>query len=190
LSGGEGQRIRLATQIGANLTGVLYVLDEPSIGLHQRDNRALLGTLHHLRDLGNTSSWSSTTKKRFASPTTWSTSGPGAGEHGGKVIFQGTPEELLKGARGEGQGANGHESLTGQYLRGEKTIAMPGGRRAAGKNALVIRGARENNLKNIDVRIPLGALVAVTGVSGSGKVHPRQRHPVSLARASALSRGR
>ena len=169
LSGGEGQRIRLATQIGANLTGVLYVLDEPSIGLHQRDNRALLGTLHHLRDLGNTIIVVEHDEETIRIADYLVDLGPGAGEHGGKVIFQGTPEELIEGARGEGQGANGHESLTGQYLRGEKMIAMPGGRRAAGKNALVIRGARENNLKNIDVRIPLGSLVAVTGVSGSGK---------------------
>jgi excinuclease ABC subunit A len=167
LSGGEGQRIRLATQIGANLTGVLYVLDEPSIGLHQRDNRALLGTLHHLRDLGNTIIVVEHDEETIRVADYLIDLGPGAGEHGGKVIFQGTPEELI-GARGEGQGVNG-ESLTGQYLRGEKTIAMPGGRRARGKNALVIRGARENNLKNIDVRIPLGALVTVTGVSGSGK---------------------
>jgi excinuclease ABC subunit A len=167
LSGGEGQRIRLATQIGANLTGVLYVLDEPSIGLHQRDNRALLGTLHHLRDLGNTIIVVEHDEETIRVADYLIDLGPGAGEHGGKVIFQGTPEELI-GARGEGQGVNG-ESLTGQYLRGEKTIASPGGRRARGKNAVVIRGARENNLKNIDVRIPLGALVAVTGVSGSGK---------------------
>lgn len=169
LSGGEGQRIRLATQIGANLTGVLYVLDEPSIGLHQRDNRALLGTLHHLRDLGNTIVVVEHDEETIRIADYLIDLGPGAGEHGGKVIFQGTPEELIEGGRGEGQGENGHESLTGQYLRGEKTIAMPGGRRAAGRNALVIRGARENNLKNIDVRIPLGSLVAVTGVSGSGK---------------------
>ena len=168
LSGGEGQRIRLATQIGANLTGVLYVLDEPSIGLHQRDNRALLGTLHHLRDLGNTIIVVEHDEETIRVADYLIDLGPGAGEHGGKVIFQGTPEELI-GARGEGRGENATESLTGQYLRGEKKIAMPGGRRARGKNALVILGARENNLKNIDVRIPLGALVAVTGVSGSGK---------------------
>ena len=171
LSGGEGQRIRLATQIGANLTGVLYVLDEPSIGLHQRDNRALLGTLHHLRDLGNTIIVVEHDEETIRVADYLIDLGPGAGEHGGKVIFQGTPEELIR-ARAEGAGLaglNGDESLTGQYLRGEKMIAMPGGRSARGKNALVIRGARENNLKNIDVRIPLGALIAVTGVSGSGK---------------------
>ena len=175
LSGGEGQRIRLATQIGANLTGVLYVLDEPSIGLHQRDNRALLGTLHHLRDLGNTIIVVEHDEETIRVADYLIDLGPGAGEHGGKVIFQGTPEELLGlraeglGLKAEGSGLNGHDSLTGQYLRGEKMIAMPASRRPAARGDLVIRGARENNLKNIDVRIPLGALVAVTGVSGSGK---------------------
>ena len=175
LSGGEGQRIRLATQIGANLTGVLYVLDEPSIGLHQRDNRALLGTLHHLRDLGNTIIVVEHDEETIRVADYLIDLGPGAGEHGGKVIFQGTPEELLGlraeglGLKAEGSRLNGHDSLTGQYLRGEKMIAMPASRRPAARGDLVIRGARENNLKNIDVRIPLGALVAVTGVSGSGK---------------------
>jgi excinuclease ABC subunit A len=177
LSGGEGQRIRLATQIGANLTGVLYVLDEPSIGLHQRDNRRLLGTLHHLRDLGNTIIVVEHDEETIRVADYLIDLGPGAGEHGGRVIFQGTPDELLQtGARGEGQGANGLESLTGQYLRGEKSISTPSGRRTGlqalqtmKKGDLVIRGARENNLKNIDVRIPLGAFVAITGVSGSGK---------------------
>jgi excinuclease ABC subunit A len=186
LSGGEGQRIRLATQIGANLTGVLYVLDEPSIGLHQRDNRALLGTLHHLRDLGNTIIVVEHDEETIRVADYLIDLGLGAGEHGGNVIFQGTPEELLSqsGQRADGNGhraedalelraegleANRQHSLTGQYLRGEKTIAMPAARRPAAKGELVIRGARENNLKNIDVRIPLGAFVAVTGVSGSGK---------------------
>ena len=125
LSGGEGQRIRLATQIGANLTGVLYVLDEPSIGLHQRDNRALLGTLHHLRDLGNTIIVVEHDEETIRVADYLVDLGPGAGEHGGKVIFQGTPEELLSGVRAEGRGVNGHDSLTGQYLRGEKTIGTP-----------------------------------------------------------------
>ncbi len=182
LSGGEGQRIRLATQIGANLTGVLYVLDEPSIGLHQRDNRALLGTLRHLRDLGNTIIVVEHDEETIRVADYLIDLGLGAGEHGGNVIFQGTPEELLtqtgqmadgrgQMADGKGQGAesNGHASLTGQYLRGEKSISMPQARRSATKGHLLIRGARENNLKHIDVRIPLGALVAVTGVSGSGK---------------------
>jgi excinuclease ABC subunit A len=175
LSGGEGQRIRLATQIGANLTGVLYVLDEPSIGLHQRDNRALLGTLHHLRDLGNTIIVVEHDEETIRVADYLIDLGPGAGEHGGEVIFQGTPAELLGlsaeggGLRADGGRQNGHGSLTGQYLRGEKAIATPKGRRPGTKGELVIRGARENNLKNIDVRIPLGALVAITGVSGSGK---------------------
>src|SRR5688500_13740227 len=143
LSVGEGQLIRLATQIGANLTGVLYVLDEPSIGLHQRDNRALLGTLHHLRDLGNTIIVVEHDEETIRVADYLIDLGPGAGEHGGKVIFQGTPEELIEGVGGKGQGVGGDESLTGQYLRGEKVIAMPGGRRARGKQALVIRGARE-----------------------------------------------
>jgi excinuclease ABC subunit A len=169
LSGGEGQRIRLATQIGANLTGVLYVLDEPSIGLHQRDNRALLGTLHHLRDLGNTIIVVEHDEETIRVADYLIDLGPGAGEHGGEVIFQGTPGELLEGKKDEGTRNNGHDSLTGQYLRGEKSISAPPGRRPGMKGDLVIRGARENNLKNIDVRIPLGTFVAVTGVSGSGK---------------------
>jgi excinuclease ABC subunit A len=169
LSGGEGQRIRLATQIGANLTGVLYVLDEPSIGLHQRDNRALLGTLHHLRDLGNTIVVVEHDEETIRVADYLIDLGPGAGDHGGEVIFQGTPGELLAGERAGGGEQNGHVSLTGQYLRGEKSIPAPRGRRPGMKGDLVIRGARENNLKNIDVHIPLGALVAVTGVSGSGK---------------------
>ncbi len=179
LSGGEGQRIRLATQIGANLTGVLYVLDEPSIGLHQRDNRALLGTLHHLRDLGNTIIVVEHDEETIRVADYLIDLGPGAGEHGGEVIFQGTPEELLTGLTADGSGQNGRgqreerggpkESLTGQYLRGERSIKKPDGRRPGTKKEIVIRGARENNLKNIDVRIPLGGFVAVTGVSGSGK---------------------
>jgi excinuclease ABC subunit A len=163
LSGGEGQRIRLATQIGANLTGVLYVLDEPSIGLHQRDNRRLLGTLMRLRDLGNTIIVVEHDEETIRTADYLIDLGPGAGEHGGQVIFQGTPTELL---------ADGVGSLTGRYLRGETRIDMPRGRRPATtslKGAIVIRGARANNLKGIDVAIPLGVLTAVTGVSGSGK---------------------
>jgi excinuclease ABC subunit A len=175
LSGGEGQRIRLATQIGANLTGVLYVLDEPSIGLHQRDNRRLLGTLHHLRDLGNTIIVVEHDEETIRVADYVVDLGPGAGEHGGRVIFQGTPQELIAGRaegggqREEGEAQGARDSLTGQYLRGEQSISMPPGRRPGMKGDLVIHGARENNLKNIDVRIPLGALVAITGVSGSGK---------------------
>ena len=160
LSGGEGQRIRLATQIGANLTGVLYVLDEPSIGLHQRDNRKLLATLARLRDLGNTVVVVEHDEETIRTADYVVDLGPGAGEHGGHVIFQGQPAELLQ---------DGHGSLTGAYLRGERAIPTPLMRRPATKGEIVIRGARANNLKNIDVMIPLGTLTAVTGVSGSGK---------------------
>jgi excinuclease ABC subunit A len=160
LSGGEGQRIRLATQIGANLTGVLYVLDEPSIGLHQRDNRKLLSTLSRLRDLGNTVVVVEHDEETIRTADYVVDLGPGAGEHGGEVIFQGRPEQLLN---------DGHGSMTGAYLRGERSIPTPASRRPRGKGEIVIRGARANNLKNIDVSIPLGTLTAVTGVSGSGK---------------------
>ncbi|HEY1306821.1 MAG TPA: excinuclease ABC subunit UvrA [Vicinamibacterales bacterium] len=160
LSGGEGQRIRLATQIGANLTGVLYVLDEPSIGLHQRDNRKLLATLARLRDLGNTVVVVEHDEETIRTADYVVDLGPGAGEHGGHVIFQGQPAQLLQ---------DGHGSLTGAYLRGERAIPTPLMRRPATKGEIVIRGARANNLKNIDVAIPLGTLTAVTGVSGSGK---------------------
>jgi excinuclease ABC subunit A len=164
LSGGEGQRIRLATQIGSNLTGVLYVLDEPSIGLHQRDNRKLLGTLARLRDLGNTVVVVEHDEETIRMADYVIDLGPGAGELGGKVIFQGKPSELLDRSNGHGQ-----ESLTGAYLTGERTIERPATRRSPQKGQIVVRGARENNLRGIDVRIPLGVLVAVTGVSGSGK---------------------
>ena len=160
LSGGEAQRIRLATQIGANLTGVLYVLDEPSIGLHPRDNRLLLGTLARLRDLGNTVIVVEHDEETIRAADYLVDLGPGAGEHGGEVIFQGTPDQLLSG--------NGR-SLTGRYLRGERTIPTPTARRPHLKGELVIRGARANNLQGIDVAIPLGVLTAITGVSGSGK---------------------
>jgi excinuclease ABC subunit A len=163
LSGGEGQRIRLATQIGANLVGVLYVLDEPSIGLHQRDNRKLLGTLSRLRDLGNTVIVVEHDEETIRVADYVIDLGPGAGDLGGHVIFQGTPDDLLARPFAE------HGSLTGAYLAGERSIPTPKGRRPAMKGEVVIRGARANNLKNIDVRIPLGVLTAVTGVSGSGK---------------------
>ena len=164
LSGGEGQRIRLATQIGANLTGVLYVLDEPSIGLHQRDNRKLLGTLSRLRDLGNTVIVVEHDEETIRVADYVIDLGPGAGDLGGHVIFQGTPKQLM--AKSE---AEESASLTGAYLTGARSIPTPAARRPALKGELVIRGARENNLKNIDVKIPLGLLTAVTGVSGSGK---------------------
>jgi excinuclease ABC subunit A len=160
LSGGEGQRIRLATQIGSQLTGVLYVLDEPSIGLHQRDNRRLLATLSRLRDLGNTVVVVEHDEETIRTADYVVDLGPGAGEHGGHVIFQGPPAELLRGGAG---------SLTGEYLRGERKIDAPGGRRPALRGEVVIRGARANNLQNVDVTIPLGVFTAVTGVSGSGK---------------------
>jgi excinuclease ABC subunit A len=166
LSGGEGQRIRLATQIGASLRGVLYVLDEPSIGLHQRDNRRLLTTLRRLRDLGNTVIVVEHDEETIRTADYLVDLGPGAGEHGGRVIFQGPPGALISGPS---EITPGLISLTGQYLRGERSIQTPATRRPADRDALVIRGARANNLKNIDVRIPLGVLTAVTGVSGSGK---------------------
>ncbi len=159
LSGGEAQRIRLATQIGSNLTGVLYVLDEPSIGLHQRDNRALLATLGRLRDLGNTVIVVEHDEETIRKADYVVDLGPGAGEHGGQVIFQGTPAQLL----------NDPSSVTGAYLRGERSIKTPASRRKALKGEIVVRGARANNMKNVDVAIPLGVFTAVTGVSGSGK---------------------
>jgi len=159
LSGGEGQRIRLATQIGANLTGVLYVLDEPSIGLHQRDNRKLLGTLSRLRDLGNTVIVVEHDEETIRVADYVIDLGPGAGDLGGHVIFQGTSKALMEDP----------DSITGAYLVGTRSIPTPKGRRPALKGDLVIRGARANNLKAIDVTIPLGVLTAVTGVSGSGK---------------------
>jgi len=160
LSGGEGQRIRLATQIGSQLTGVLYVLDEPSIGLHQRDNRRLLATLGQLRNMGNTVLVVEHDEETIRVADYLIDLGPGAGEHGGRVIFQGHPRDLLNDP-----GA----SLTGQYLAGERRIDVPATRRATTKAQLVVRGARANNLRHIDVAFPLGTLIAVTGVSGSGK---------------------
>jgi excinuclease ABC subunit A len=160
LSGGEGQRIRLATQIGSQLTGVLYVLDEPSIGLHQRDNRKLLATLARLRNLGNTVLVVEHDEETIRTADYLVDLGPGAGEHGGRVMFQGLPQQLI---------AAPGESLTGQYLRGERRIAVPATRRSPGRGELVVRGGRANNLKGIEVAFPLGTLIAVTGVSGSGK---------------------
>ena len=160
LSGGEGQRIRLATQIGSQLTGVLYVLDEPSIGLHQRDNRRLLATLNRLKNLGNTVLVVEHDEETIRTADYLVDLGPGAGEHGGHVIFQGRPQQLL---------AAPGASLTGQYLVGARAIDTPPARRTGNGGKVVVRGARANNLQDVDVAFPLGTLVAVTGVSGSGK---------------------
>jgi excinuclease ABC subunit A len=160
LSGGEAQRIRLATQIGSGLVGVLYVLDEPSIGLHQRDNRRLIDTLTRLRDLGNTLIVVEHDEETIRTADWVVDIGPGAGEHGGKVVVSGSYDELIAS----------EESITGAYLSGRKAIEIPGSRRPVDpKRQLVIKGAKENNLKDIEVAIPLGLFVSVTGVSGSGK---------------------
>ena len=159
LSGGEAQRIRLATQIGSGLTGVLYILDEPSIGLHQRDNDKLLATLKRLRDLGNTVIVVEHDEDTMYAADMVIDIGPGAGVHGGNVIAQGTAEEIK----------NVPNSITGQYLSGRKKIPVPKKRRKAKPVSITIKGAKENNLKNLDVKIPLGVFTCVTGVSGSGK---------------------
>lgn len=159
LSGGEAQRIRLATQIGSGLTGVLYVLDEPSIGLHQRDNERLIGTLKKLRDLGNTVIVVEHDEETIRTADYLLDIGPGAGIHGGEIIAQGTPDEVIKNP----------SSITGQYLSGKKTIKAKNHHRAGSGRQLTITGAQENNLKNIDVSIPLGKMVVISGVSGSGK---------------------
>jgi excinuclease ABC subunit A len=159
LSGGEAQRIRLASQIGSHLVGVLYVLDEPSIGLHQRDNRRLITTLERLRDLGNSVIVVEHDEETVRAADFIVDIGPGAGEHGGEVVHAGQLKALLANDR----------SLTGQYLSGKKRIEVPKQRREGNGHSLVVRGARANNLRNIDVTIPLGGFVAVTGVSGSGK---------------------
>ncbi len=159
LSGGESQRIRLATQIGSSLMGVLYILDEPSIGLHQRDNDKLLATLKHLRDLGNTLIVVEHDEDTMRSADFVVDVGPGAGSHGGEIVAAGSLEDIIASSR----------SITGQYLSGFKKIPIPTHRRAGNGEKLAIRGATENNLKNIDVEIPLGTLTCVTGVSGSGK---------------------
>jgi len=158
LSGGEAQRIRLATQIGSNLMGVLYVLDEPSIGLHQRDNRKLIGTLRTLRDLGNTLIVVEHDEDMIRSADHVIDMGPGAGLHGGEVVAEGTPQQIAQNTR----------SLTGQYLAGTKQIGVPEKRRT-GDRFITVMGCRENNLKNIDAKFPIGLLTLITGVSGSGK---------------------
>ena len=159
LAGGEAQRIRLASQIGSGLVGVLYVLDEPSVGLHQRDNQRLIDTLSRLRDLGNTVIVVEHDEETIRSADHVVDIGPGAGEHGGDIVFSG-PVAGLEACR---------DSLTGQYLSGVRSIPVPDQRRPADGPRLVVRGARENNLRDIDVEVPLGCFVAVTGVSGSGK---------------------
>ena len=159
LSGGESQRIRLATQIGSSLMGVLYILDEPSIGLHQRDNEKLLATLEHLRDLGNTLIVVEHDEDTMRAADFLVDVGPGAGSHGGEIVAAGTLKDIIDCPR----------SVTGQYLSGAKKIPVPTARRAGNGKFLTVRGASENNLKNVDVQIPLGTFTCVTGVSGSGK---------------------
>ncbi len=159
LSGGEAQRIRLATQIGSNLSGVLYILDEPSIGLHQRDNDRLIGSLKKMRDLGNTLVVVEHDEDTMRAADYLIDVGPGAGHQGGEIVAAGTPAEV----------AADEHSLTGQYLSGKKRISVPKTRRKGNGKAIKITGATENNLKNVSVEFPLGEFVAVTGVSGSGK---------------------
>ena len=159
LSGGEAQRIRLATQIGSSLMGVLYILDEPSIGLHQRDNDKLIATLKRLRDLGNTLLVVEHDEDTMRAADFIVDVGPGAGINGGEIVAAGSLEDIMAEPR----------SLTGQYLSGKKRIPVPETRRPGNGKSLWIRGAAENNLRDIDVEIPLGTLTCVTGVSGSGK---------------------
>ena len=182
LSGGESQRIRLGTQIGSKLTGVMYVLDEPSIGLHQRDNQRLLAALMKMRDLGNTVLVVEHDQETIEAADHVVDMGPGAGINGGYVVFSGTPRELIQSP----------DSLTGQYLSGRKRIEVPERRRPAGAAGLTIEGARHNNLKDIDVKFPLGCLTCVTGVSGSGKssliletLYPAIRQKLHQARIPA-----
>ncbi|MGA1406609.1 MAG: excinuclease ABC subunit UvrA, partial [Ilumatobacteraceae bacterium] len=159
LAGGEAQRIRLASQIGSGLVGTLYVLDEPSIGLHQRDNHRLIETLERLRDLGNTVLVVEHDEDTIRASDWLVDIGPGAGEHGGEIVYSGPVDGVLRVSK----------SVTGQYLSGKRTVTVPATRRPTGDDWLTIRGAREHNLKNLTVKLPLGCFVAVTGVSGSGK---------------------
>ena len=159
LSGGEAQRIRLATQIGSGLVGVLYILDEPSIGLHQRDNVKLIGTLKRLKNLGNTVVVVEHDEETILSADHVVDIGPGAGEHGGKVIAQGTPQEIMMC----------EDSVTGKYLSRKEVIDVPETRREGNGQIITIKGAKQNNLKDIDVEIPLGKFTCVTGVSGWNK---------------------
>lgn len=160
LSGGEAQRIRLASQIGAGLVGVMYVLDEPSIGLHQRDNARLLSTLIHLRNLGNTVIVVEHDEDAILAADHVVDIGPGAGVHGGEIVAQGTPKQIMKNSA----------SLTGQYLSGKEKIALPAHRTPIDtKKQLKLVGARGNNLKNINLSLPVGLFTCITGVSGSGK---------------------
>lgn len=159
LSGGEAQRIRLATQIGSQLTGVLYILDEPSIGLHQRDNHKLIESLKELRDIGNSVIVVEHDKDTMLAADYLVDIGPGAGRHGGEVVFAGTPKEMERG-----------HSITCDYLNGKRSIEIPKERRKALKdNFLILKGATGHNLKNVDLKLPLGVMICVTGVSGSGK---------------------
>jgi excinuclease ABC subunit A len=182
LAGGEAQRIRLATQIGSGLVGVLYVLDEPSIGLHQRDNRRLIDTLVRLRDLGNMLIVVEHDEDTIRSADFVVDIGPGAGEHGGDIVYAGPLQGLLTRA----------DSLTGDYLQGRKSISLPPRRRATNRGRITVRGARQHNLANIDVAFPLSCFIAITGVSGSGKstlvndvlyraVHQKLSHNARLA---------
>ncbi|MDF9445365.1 ATP-binding cassette domain-containing protein, partial [Limosilactobacillus mucosae] len=159
LSGGEAQRIRLATQIGSNLSGVMYVLDEPSIGLHQRDNDRLIASLKKMRDLGNTLIVVEHDEDTMRAADYIIDIGPGAGENGGQVMAAGTPKQIMRSRK----------SLTGQYLSGKQLIPVPEKRRSGNGNFIELKGAQANNLKNIDVKFPLGEFICVTGVSGSGK---------------------
>ena len=159
LSGGEAQRIRLSTQIGSGLTGVMYILDEPSIGLHQRDNQKLIDSLTYLRDLGNTVVVVEHDEQTLLTADYLVDIGPGAGVHGGQVMASGTPEEVMKI----------DQSITGRYLSGKIRMAIPESRRKGNGKFIEIQGVSEHNLKNIDVKIPLGSFTCITGVSGSGK---------------------